>query len=84
MNKRGHKRGARFIGVLGDAPRQRNRVERRGHHQLLPGCKSQPGVDRDFGEAVEIFLEFRCLRKLPLRKAVVEFMPHIIARGTRN
>ena len=38
--------------MLRDAARQWNRVQRSGHHQLLPGRESQSGAHRDFGETV--------------------------------
>ena len=80
--QRGDKRGARFISVLRDAARQRDRIQRGGHHQLLAGRESQSGADRDFGQAVEILFEFRCREELFFGNAVVEVMSTIIARGT--
>ena len=57
--QRGDERGARFIGMLRNAPHQRDRVQRGGHHQLLSGRESQSGADGDFCKAVEILFEFR-------------------------
>jgi hypothetical protein len=57
----GDQRSARFVGMLGDAPRQRDRIERRGHYQLLAGRESESAVDGDLGQAVEFFLEVGCL-----------------------
>ena len=54
--------------MLRDAARQRDRIERGGHHQLLSGRESQSGAHGDFGEAIEILFEFRCLDKLPFGK----------------
>ena len=54
----GDEGSARFVGMLGDAARQRNGVERGGHDQLLAGRESESAVDGDFGQAVEILLEF--------------------------
>ena len=62
--QRGDKGGAGFVGMLRDAARQRDRIQRGGHHQLLAGREPQPGADRDFGQTVEVLFEFRCLSKL--------------------
>ena len=39
--------------MLRNAPRQRQRVERRGHHQFLPGLQAKPDPHRNFGKQVQ-------------------------------
>ena len=42
--------------MLGNAARKRQRVKRRGHQQFLATLKSQPYVDGNLGEEIEILL----------------------------
>ena len=66
--QRRDERRARLIRMLRDQPRQRDGVERGGHHHLLSGSDSQPHAHGDFGEAIEILFEFGCLRETTFGK----------------
>jgi len=49
-----HQPRARFIGMFGDEPRQRQRRHGGRHHQILPGRKLQPDLDGDFRQPVQL------------------------------
>ncbi len=51
--ERRHQAGARPIGVVGDAPHQRQRLDRRGEQEILPGLELQSDLHRHFGQGVE-------------------------------
>ena len=54
-------RGSGAIGLLGDAARKRERIERSGHQQFLPGLEAKADADSDFGKLVE-FVFVRALQ----------------------
>ena len=49
--------------MLRDAAHQRQRLDRRGHHQLLPRAQTQPNLYGDLGQPVQLLVK-RQIRKL--------------------
>ena len=57
-----HEGCAGAVRLLGDAARQRHRLERRGHHQFLPGVEAKSNFDRYPCQLIELLFKSKCLR----------------------
>ena len=63
--QRRDQRRSGLVGVRGDPPDQRQRLDRRRDHQFLTLLQLQPDLDRHFGETIETLFEIRHLTSRP-------------------